>query len=124
MRIAKQLWQRWLDRAPSPRPEDLQPPHGVVADELCFRAPADVVERRLGEDLFLVHFARGSVHRLNRTAVAVWELAGQRLTAEEIAEHLHAAWAVPREQLRQDVRALLAELLSQGLVEPLPKESP
>lgn len=123
MRIATQVWQRWLsrrpDRAPAPGPRP-----ALAGEGTRFRPLPDVVERRLGDDVFLVHLGRGSVYRLNRTGVAVWELAGQRLSAAEIADRLHETWAVSRDQLGRDVSALLADLLAQDLLEPLSAEAP
>jgi len=119
MRIASRIWQRWLGR-----PAPAATPRPAAAGGARFRPLPDVVERRLGADVFLVHLARGSVHRLNRTGAAVWELAGQRLSAAEIADRLHVSWPVPPDQLRRDVTALLDDLLAQDLLEPLPEGAP
>lgn len=121
MRIAKQLWQRWLPRTTGPAPAAPRP---FAADGQRFRPRPDVVERRLGDELFLVNLSGGSVFRLNRTGVAVWELAGQRLTTGEIADRLPESWGVARDRLRHDVRALLGELVAQRLVEPVEGPAP
>ncbi len=74
-----------------------------------------------GEALLLVHLDRGSAFRLNGTARLMWDLAVAGRSAEEIAGSLATHLAAPLERLRADAAALLDELASTALLEPVPE---
>ncbi len=74
-----------------------------------------------GEALLLVHLDRGSAFRLNGTARLMWDLASAGRTADEIAASLAGRLAASTERLRADAAALLDELASAALLEPVPE---
>ncbi len=85
-----------------------------------FRKAESVSEAPSGEALLLVHLERGTAYRLNGTARLMWDLAVAGRSAEEIAGSLATHLAEPLERLRADAAALLDELTSEALLEPVP----
>ncbi len=86
-----------------------------------FRRAESVSEAPSGEALLLVHLDRGTAFRLNGTARLMWGLAAAGRTAEEIAGALAGRLDAPLERLRADAAALLDELASAALLEPVPE---
>lgn len=60
------------------------------------------------------HF-RGMI-RLNATGKTVWQCLADGLTEEQIVTQLTAAYAVPPEQARSDVRELLGKMRDAGFL--------
>jgi PqqD family protein of HPr-rel-A system len=78
----------------------------------------DVVVRPTGDDALLYDPAGDSVHLLNATALAVWQLCDGRHTPEEIAHCLRGLFAgVPDEEAFPAVREALAALQRLGLIQ-------
>jgi hypothetical protein len=86
-----------------------------------FRKPEGVSTAPSREALLVVHLDRGTAYRLNGTARLMWELAAEGQTADEIAGSLAGRLAAPLERLRADAAALLDELASAALLEPVPE---
>jgi hypothetical protein len=115
----KTIWQRWVERtasvaAPS-SPEPDTSAHGLL------RPHPDVVARRLGAELVLVHLARGTVFRLNATGQAIWDMLAAEKSAEEMIAHLQSAFGAPRATVAQDVQSLCTALVQNALLEPVPE---
>jgi uncharacterized protein YbjT (DUF2867 family) len=89
-----------------------------AAAEQRFRCSLDVASEKLGPELLLVQLAKGTTFRLNGTGAAIWELAAEGCSAEEIAERLHAGYGVSQVRLQADAAALLADLAENDLLEP------
>ena len=74
----------------------------------------DVLVTDLGDELILMHAARGLMFSLNAAGRAVWlALPG---TPETVAAALMETFEVNAEQAEADVRALLSDLTGQGMV--------
>jgi PqqD family protein of HPr-rel-A system len=77
----------------------------------------DVVSRRLGDELVLVHLGSNRIFRLNRTAARLWELIGEGVTtAEGLLEALRSEFDVGEDELRGEIDSTLERLGRQGLV--------
>jgi hypothetical protein len=82
------------------------------------RQSADVAASRLGESGVLVNLRTNRIFELNATGLRVWELVGEGCTGAEIERRLGEEFLdVTEEQLRYEVRRLLAALLDEALVE-------
>lgn len=64
----------------------------------------------------LLHLETKFYFTLNPTAVLVWKSLGDGASTGVIAEKLTAAFQVERQVAERDVSAILAEMLSGGLV--------
>jgi hypothetical protein len=64
----------------------------------------------------LLHLETKFYFTLNPTAVLVWKSLGDGASTEAIAGKLTAAFRVERDVAERDVTAILAEMLSGGLV--------
>jgi hypothetical protein len=80
------------------------------------RLHPDVVSRRLGDEIVLVHLGTNQIYRLNATGARFWELAAEGLDEEAIAARLRAEFDVGDEQVRGEIAAMVERLAAQGLV--------
>lgn len=64
----------------------------------------------------LLHLETKFYFTLNPTAVLVWKSLGDGASTAAIADRLTAAFRVERDVAERDVTAILAEMLSGGLV--------
>jgi len=76
----------------------------------------DVVFKRLGERMVLIHLETNLVFELNNTGARIWELLEAGTPEDDILERLSAEFEVAPEQLKRDLNDLLRELTSQGLI--------
>jgi PqqD family protein of HPr-rel-A system len=77
----------------------------------------DVVSRRLGDEVVLVHLGSNRIFRLNRTAARLWELIGEGVTtATALFEALSSEFDVGEGELRGEIDGTLERLKRQGLV--------
>jgi hypothetical protein len=77
----------------------------------------DVVSRRLGDELVLVHLGSNRIFRLNRTAARLWELIGEGVTTDAgLHDALRGEFDVGEEELRGEIAGTLERLRRQGLV--------
>ena len=88
-----------------------------------WRRASGVITRRVAGELVLVPVAgRNDAGRdtrffvLNSTAEHLWQLLERPSSAEELARHLTAEFAVDEAQARRDVDAFLADMRAQGAV--------
>ena len=81
-----------------------------------FRPQPDVVSRRLDEQTVLVNLRTNRIFELNRTGARLWDVLGEGSSESQIVERLLAEFEVPQEQLEREVRALLDQLLDEGLI--------
>lgn len=85
-------------------------------------APSDaVVAREIEGEIVIVPLTAGvgdledELYSLNETGKDVWRLLDGR-TLDEVVDALLAEYEAPREEIDRDVRGLLGELLSRGIV--------
>jgi PqqD family protein of HPr-rel-A system len=77
----------------------------------------DVVSRRLGDELVLVHLGTNRIFRLNNTAARLWELIGDGIDTDAgLHDALRAEFDVGEEELRDEIAGTLERLRRQGLV--------
>lgn len=80
------------------------------------RLNPDVVSRRLGDEIVLVHLGTNQIYRLNATGARFWELAAEGLDEQAIAARLRAEFDVGDEQVRGEIAAMVERLAAEGLV--------
>lgn len=83
-----------------------------------YAVPERVLFRKLDDEIVLLDLDSGEYFSLNDTGARVWELLGEGLAAEEIADRLAREFAVAPEVAAEHVRDLCTELLAAGLLEP------
>ena len=76
----------------------------------------DVVSRRLGDEVVLVHLGTNQIYRLNATAARWWELVEEGLDEPTVVQRLHEEFEVDPEEVRADIAATLDALCAAGLV--------
>ena len=94
-----------------PPPSASQP-----AEDDRFRPQPDVVSRRLDEQTVLVNLRTNRIFELNRTGARMWELLEEAPSEPQIVTQLLAEFDVSQDQLEREIRALLDELLEEGLI--------
>jgi hypothetical protein len=80
------------------------------------RLNPDVVSRRLGEEIVLVHLGTNQIYRLNATGARFWELAAEGLDDRAIAARLQTEFDVADEQVRGEIATMVERLTAEGLV--------
>jgi Coenzyme PQQ synthesis protein D (PqqD) len=82
-----------------------------------FRVHPDVLARRVGEEVVLVHSGRNEVFSLNATGARFWELLSDGRSRSEAVEQLTAEFDVTRVAAEEEANRLLAMLEHENLVE-------
>lgn len=76
-----------------------------------------VEERTIEDEFLLVNEETGAIFNLNPLGAAVWRLLRQPITSGEIIHVLAVAFPeVAEEQIQTDVRLLLRQLSTKGLI--------
>jgi hypothetical protein len=81
------------------------------------RPSGDAVVKRLGDEVVLVQLQTNQIYTLNRTGARLWELLEQEHDLERAQEQLLSEFDVDEEQLRGEVRTIVDELVTKGLLE-------
>jgi len=84
-----------------------------------FRASADALATRVGDEIVLVHTGTDQIFALNRTGARVWELLCDQLDLAEIESRLAAEYESSPAELASHVRELIASLLGERLIDAL-----
>ena len=79
----------------------------------------DVVSRRVGNEIVLVHLQSDEMYSLNATGARAWELLSEGHDVEAIDTTLADEYDVGVEEVRRERETLLDELEQRGLVEPV-----
>lgn len=88
---------------------------GMTGTE-CWEAHPDVLATDLGDELVLLHPARGEMFSVNGPGRAAWlALPGD---VAHLTDAVTAAYDVQADRAARDLRELLAELEGRGLVRP------
>jgi hypothetical protein len=80
------------------------------------RAHPDVVYRRLGDEIVLVHLETNRIFALNATGARLWELIEAGHDEVEIRAQLLQTFDVTPARLNREVDSVLADLAAEGLV--------
>jgi hypothetical protein len=81
-----------------------------------FRPHPDVLTRRVGDEVVLVHSRRNEVFALNATGGRLWELFSEGRTPSEAVEQLTVEFDVTREAADKETSRLLTMLQREGLL--------
>jgi hypothetical protein len=81
------------------------------------RTSKDVVSRRVGDEIVLVHLQSEEMYSLNQTGARAWELLGEGHTRDSIEATLSDEYAIDREEARRELEKLIEELERCQLVE-------
>lgn len=82
----------------------------------------DIVAREIGGELIIVPLVAGvgdmedELYSLNETGVAIWKRLDGRTTLRTLAADLAVEYDAPRDEIEQDVRGLVGELLRRRIV--------
>ena len=79
---------------------------------------ADVVARRMGAGVVLVHLATNRIFELNDTGARIWELINERVSEGRIVDALVREFNVGREQAGMELARVIGELRGEGLLLP------
>ena len=83
-----------------------------------FRPHPEVLARRVGEEVVLVHMGRNEIFALNRTGARLWELLSEGRTRSAAVEQLKAEFDVSEETVERETESLMTLLERERLVEP------
>lgn len=81
------------------------------------RPSKDVVSRRVGDEIVLVHLQSEEMYSLNQTGARAWELLGEGHDQDSIEATLSDEYAIDRNEARRELERLIDELESSRLVE-------
>ncbi len=79
-------------------------------------ASPDQIFSDLGGEIVILNVASGVYHGLDEVGARIWHLLQQPQTVEDIRRTIEAEYEVDPELCRQDVSALLQQLLEAGLI--------
>jgi hypothetical protein len=82
-----------------------------------FRPSADAVTKQVGDETVLVHLQTNRIYTLNRTGARFWELLEEGRDVEQAQEQMLHEFDVGPDQLRNEVDALMEELLQRRLLD-------
>ena len=76
----------------------------------------NVVAKRLGKEMVLVHLETNRIYELNVTAARLWELLGKGSDLTSIQTQMQQEFDVNEEQLEAEIKVLLSVLIDKQLV--------
>ncbi len=75
-----------------------------------------IIYKRVGEELVLLDFDRETYYGLDEVGARIWQLLGDEVSVGEIIDRLEDEYEIDRGTLEADVRRLLGELETRGLI--------
>jgi hypothetical protein len=87
-----------------------------VSGELLVRSPS-MLWRNVGEHVVLAPPGRGDFEELSPTAAAAWRLLEAPRTLPELTDALAATYRMPREDVADDIRKLVEDLVDREAIE-------
>ena len=78
----------------------------------------DLLEADVNGEIVALHVEKGQCYGMNAVASRVWALLAEPTSPDQICARLSAEFDVDAETCRTDVAALIAELRSEGLIQP------
>lgn len=82
-----------------------------------FHPHPDVLARRVGEEVVLVHMGRNEIFALNSTGARLWELLSEGRSRLEAVEQLKIEFDASEEEVEREADRFMALLDREGLVE-------
>lgn len=80
-----------------------------------FHAHPDVLTRKVGEEIVLVHMGRNTIYSLNVTGARLWELWSEGMSRADAVEQLLHEFDAPRETVEAEADRLLELLQKEEL---------
>ena len=84
------------------------------------RAVADVVSQRLGDAGVLIDMRTGRMFELNASGIRIWELVTEGLSPQAVVSRLQHEFESTPADLEVEVRALVHDLVREGLLDVEP----
>ena len=78
--------------------------------------PDKVIFKKVGEETVLLDFEAGVYYGLDPVGTRMWELLADGQSLDDVATGMTEEYDVDRETLSRDLRTLIGELASRGLV--------
>jgi Coenzyme PQQ synthesis protein D (PqqD) len=78
--------------------------------------PEDVMVRDLGGEAVLLHLGTGTYFGLDSVGTRIWHLLAEHQSTKAVVPLLLQEYNVDEQQLRQDLEALVTQLLAQRLL--------
>ena len=76
----------------------------------------NVLAKRVGDEIVLVHLETNRIFELNRTAASLWDALAAGSTRGELEERLAVEFDIERDALAREIDDLLGQLTSEGLI--------
>ena len=80
------------------------------------RPSGDVLARRVGDELVLVHLKTNRIYSLNVTGARLWELLTEGNELEEIRAAMSRQFDVDESHLNREIDSLVSSLVDERLV--------
>jgi hypothetical protein len=90
--------------------------NNVEASKLMVRRGAGLIEAEVDGEMVGLHIQNGTCYSFNSSAAQVWKMLDEEKTLAEICTALTAEFEVEPGECEADVRILLDDLASDGLV--------
>jgi hypothetical protein len=88
-----------------------------VTEDLLVKRKGVLIEAEVDGELVALHVENGTCYGFNGTATRIWQMVEEPKRLSELRDALMAEFEVDAETCEQDLRALLRELESDGLVD-------
>ena len=95
--------------------------------ESTYAISEDVVSREIEGEILIVPLVSGigdmedELFNLNETGKAIWERLDGQKSLKEVIEELSGEFDAPEEEIEQDVKGFVEELLKRGILVEAPK---
>ena len=88
-----------------------------MTEDLLVKRKGGLIEAEVDGELVALHVENGTCYGFNGTATRIWQMVEQPKRLSELRDLLMAEFDVDAETCEQDVRTLVKDLESDGLVE-------
>lgn len=88
-----------------------------MTDDMRFAKTAGLLEADVNGEIVALHIEKGQCYGLNEVASRVWALLDQPLSVNEICTRLIEEFEVSDEECKAEVRKLVEQFRSEGLIE-------
>jgi len=83
----------------------------------------DVIAQPVAGEVVLFDLTSGNYHSLNELGARIWELLDGNRSLTDIADQLTSEYDAPAAEIAQDLRALVEDMLRNGLLEQSENEA-
>ena len=80
------------------------------------RPDPNVLAKRVGDEIVLVHLETNRIYELNRTAALLWDALTSGSTRAELEEQLALEFEVERDELTNEIDEMLSQFTSEQLI--------